>query len=138
MPIKTVRLKHYFFPNIKVDANPSFVPSSDKEVGIDIKKEISVSVNEDDDTLYQVQLDIKIVPQDGKLIPYNVELKAIGFLEVEGDSPDKDGIVRAHGASILYSAAREFLLGIMSRGPWAPIMLPLTIFATHEKKKTSK
>jgi preprotein translocase subunit SecB len=137
MTIKTVRLKQYFFSNIKVDANPSFIPPEEREVGININKEIRVSVNEENDSLYQVQLDIKIAPQEGKTIPYNVELKAIGFLEVEGDSPDKEGIVRAHGASVLYSATREFLLGIMCRGPWPPIMLPLTIFSTHEKK-TSK
>jgi preprotein translocase subunit SecB len=138
MPIKNVQLKHYFFPSVKVEANPSFIPPDDKVVEIDIKTNVNISANEEDDRLYQVQLDLNIMPKDGKIIPYNVTLKAIGILGVEGDSPDKEGIVRTQGAAILYSASREFLLGIMYRGPWPPILLPITIFSPQDISETDK
>lgn len=137
MPIKNVQLKHYFFPSVNVEANASFIPPESDKLGLDIQKKVSVAVNEDDDKLYQVQLDINIVPQKGKSIPYNVNLSAIGIFEVitEGETPDKDNLVLMHGATILYSASREFLLGIMYRGPWGPILLPITFFSPKDIKK---
>lgn len=138
MPITKLQLKNYFFTLVNVEANPSFVPSADNTVGIDVKSNANISVNNDDASLYQVQLDLIILPQEGKTIPYNVELKAVGFLEVTGDSPDKEGIVSTQGAAILYSASREFLLGIMFRGPWPPILLPITIFSPQDISKINK
>lgn len=138
MPITNVQLKYYFFPLVNVEANSSFVPPDDKVVGIDVKTNVNIAENEENSKLYQVQLDINIVPQEGKLIPYNVTLKAVGILEVEGDSSDKEGIVRTQGAAILYSASREFLLGIMFRGPWAPILLPITLFSPKDTPKDKK
>ena len=94
-------------------------------------------MNDEDDKLYQIQLDIKIVPKKGKLIPYKVVLSAIGIFEVatEGETPDKENLVLMHGATILYSASREFLLGVMSRGPWSPILLPITFFSPKDVRK---
>lgn len=138
MPIKNLQLKNYFFPSVSVEANASFVPPDDNIIGIDIKKNISLAVNEENNRLYQIQLDLNIVPKEGAVIPYNIALKAIGILEVEGDSPDKEGIVRTQGAAILYSAAREFLLGIMFRGPWSPILLPITVFSPQDNKPQDK
>jgi preprotein translocase subunit SecB len=44
----------------------------------------------------------------------------------------QEGVAKAvfvTGASILYSAAREYVLGITARGPWGPSQFPATTFA---------
>ncbi len=47
-------------------------------------------------------------------------------------------MVRVTGSSILYSAAREFLLTLMGRGPWSPMMLPTISFMELANKKKDK
>lgn len=140
MPITNVQLKHYFFPNVNVEANVSFIPPENDEIGLDIQKKVSIAANEENDKLYQIQLDIIVIPKKGKSIPYNINLSAVGIFEVatEGETPDKENLVLMHGATILYSAAREFLLGVMYRGPWSPILLPITFFSPKDVNKSEK
>jgi preprotein translocase subunit SecB len=139
MPITNMQLKHYFFTIVNVEANVSFASSENDESGIDIQKKVSFSGNNENKKLIHIALEIKIVPQMGKQIPYNVNLTAIGIFEVttEGATPDKENLVLMQGATILYNASREFLLGVMYRGPWSPILLPITLFSTEDIEITN-
>jgi len=64
-----------------------------------------------------------------------VELIAIGFFSVNAEWKDPLKLLEVTGASILYAAAREFLITITSRGPWGAIMLPTTSFLVMYNKK---
>ena len=41
----------------------------------------------------------------------------------------------ATGTSILYSAAREYLITVTSRGPWPALVLPTVSFMPPKEKK---
>lgn len=66
-----------------------------------------------------------------------IELVAVGFFEVNSDWPDPLKLLKINGATILYSAAREFLITITSRGPWGAIPLPATSFLALYNHKIS-
>lgn len=127
-----VQLRHYFFPVVSVTADPAFVPNQDGPILPEISYNVQLAVNEENKNLHQVELDLTIASQSDKPIPYKVTLKAIGFIETNPEVEDQQGMVYTHGTAILYSAAREFLMGIMCRGPWSPIMLPITFISPKD------
>jgi len=122
-----LQLNNYFFPIVSVVANPDFRPEQAEKKGPPLLN-VEVVATSHDESLYEVQLDIRISSTDENPSQYSVILKAIGIFTVDADLENKEGVVKATGASILYSASRELLLTVMSRGPWAPIMLNLTAF----------
>jgi len=119
-----VTLEHYFFSDITVSANPSWRPDTGAKNG---RPHASIATNceqvSGEDNLFEVQLTITIEDTEDHPSQYNVKLVAIGVLRANKDLHDKEKNMAVTGASILYSASREFLLGIMLRGPWPPIML---------------
>jgi preprotein translocase subunit SecB len=67
-------------------------------------------------------------------------LQVVGFFKVAPDYPDDEieKLIQIGGSSILYSASRDFVLTITSRGPWGPVFLPSVTFTkeTEHKKST--
>jgi len=142
-----VTLEHYFFPEISVNANPNWRPDIESKG----KPFASVGTNcepvSGEENLFEVQLTITIEDTEEHPSQYNVKLTAIGVLRAHKDLHDKEKNMAVTGSSILYSASREFLLGIMLRGPWPPIMLhampfnispPVEEHALKKSKKVTK
>jgi preprotein translocase subunit SecB len=122
-------LLEYCFPVVQVVANPNINPEANiKATQYDIEVGLAKSEN---DEVYQVTVDIASIDdqQEGEQgVPYNIHLVALGHFKVHPEWPDPDKMVSVNGASILYSAAREFLITITSRGPWGQISLPTKSF----------
>lgn len=66
-----------------------------------------------------------------------MQVVAVGIFEVI-EWPDPDKLLIINGSSILYSAAREFLINISNRGPWGGITLPVYSFLDHYNKELAK
>ena len=125
-------VKEYFFPFVQVSADPEHTGDK-KTLSIDFETKVAVDKDPEDDT-YQVTLEITAMPEDEtKRIPYAIHLIAVGMFSVDKNWPDPEKLLRVNGASILYSSAREFLINITSRGPWAPMILPTISFLPAEE-----
>lgn len=130
-------LERYFFTKISVLANPDFAPDTTGRkppTMIDIKTQSQVG---EDPRRWMIGLGIDTVPdaiQQGA--PYQVSLQVVGFFLVTADVPEDKvrAIAEVNGGSILYSAAREYLLSVTGRGPWAPVSLPTTSFIASSSK----
>lgn len=124
-------LIEYCFPVAQVVANPEREIDSDINY-IQFDAEVGLSESADGG-LYQVTVEItSIEPMEtdkGKN-PYDIHVVALGHFKVHPDWPDPEKLVRINGASILYSAAREFIITITSRGPWGAITIPTKSFQT--------
>jgi len=138
-----IKLDEYFFPVVQVVADPS---AEDKEQELDYKIEVSLS-HDKEKKLYQVAIEITSI-QDDKAHQYAINVVAIGIFRVDKRFKDINKLLYINGASMLYSAAREFLITITSRGPWGAVTLPTHSFLeqfkkeaknmTNKTKKTSK
>ena len=119
-------LENYFFTKLSIQAAaPSTVQGGD-EIQIKIKHRVQVKQNKEEKDLWQLILDLNPEIVTGEYMPYNFELQVVGFFRV-GPSVKLDEaghLVYCNGASMLYSAAREFLLGVTSRFPWGDFNLP--------------
>ncbi|MDL1965777.1 MAG: protein-export chaperone SecB [Candidatus Desulfofervidus auxilii] len=134
-----LQLKNYFFTDISIKVNPHFNPNIDNPDG-ELGLNVSVTPHEQEKNLFQVDLEIRLEPKEDKnIFPYQIKLVTVGIFEVSPKWPKEEvmDLLKITGASILYSAAREFLLIITSRLPWKPVMLP-TVSFTHLKNKSSQ
>ncbi len=133
-----LQLEKYFYPNIFIKADPEFKPGKKEFSGkLDVKTKLNSLSKEE--RKWEVSLKMKAVPQDHP-IPYQFELEVVGIFKVSPDFPEKEmeELVRMAGSSMLYSAAREFLLLITSRGPFGGVALPTITFQKPKKIKESK
>ncbi|MCF8056080.1 MAG: protein-export chaperone SecB [Desulfocapsa sp.] len=124
----------YFFPFVQVSADPEFVPEDDDSV-VECETKVGVESNFVKN-IHQVSLEITVMPEnEDERIPYAIHLIAVGLFQVDENWDDVDKLLRVNGASILYSAAREFIITISSRGPWAAAILPTTSFLPPKETK---
>ena len=138
-----IKIDEYFFPVVQVVADPS---AEDKEQELDYKIEVSLS-HDKEKKFYQVAIEITSI-QDDKAQQYAINVVVIGIFRVDKRFKDIKKMLYINGASMLYSAAREFLITITSRGPWGAVTLPTHSFLeqfkkeaknmTNKTKKTSK
>jgi preprotein translocase subunit SecB len=135
-----LKLEQYFFPHIQVSADPTCDDIS-RVNDIDYEVKVGLAKHEEEEK-YQLTLEISSFPEDDDSTqPYSMQVVVIGIFEVV-DWPDPEKLLLINGSSILYSAAREFVITTSSRGPWGPLTLPVYSFLKHfqklaEEKKSS-
>ena len=129
-----LELKKYFFPYVQVAADAEYAPSG-KEIMPNFEVKTSVDYDETNH-VYQVVLEIIAEPEDEKSkIPYSINLIAVGLFTVNEKFADPKRLLRITGASMLYSAAREFIITVTSRGPWPYVVIPTVSFLPQNKKQ---
>lgn len=129
-------LEAYDFHRVVVEASEA--PPSTGEINeseYEVKVEPRGQVNKKDPVLWRLTLDIHLKPKEAGNGPYSVELRVVGVFRFDESFPDdkRGTLLHINGSSILYSAAREFILGITARGPYGPLMLPSWSFLPEPK-----
>lgn len=126
-----LHLDKYFFPVAQSLADPQFKANGGtiSEFHPEIKLNYKAP---EKGNLHQVALEISVMPEDEEsLLPYTVSIVVVGMFRVAEDWDDPVKMILVNGASILYSAAREFIITITSRGPWSPLIIPAYNFLQH-------
>lgn len=126
-----LQLERYVFTKLEIEANPDYVPqeaSSDNP--IKLRLDIGLGEHQEDSTKYQVSIGIDELRAEKGALPYRIALQVVGQFSVNQDFRPEDlkKIVQVNGASMLYSAARELVLLVTSRGPWSAFQLPTISF----------
>ena len=131
-----LQLEKYFYPSVSVKADPEFKPEKKGFSGrLNVKTKLTCFSTAE--RKWEVLLKIKTVPDlESPHIPYQLEFEVAGNFRVSPDFPEGEmkELVRLAGSSMLYSAAREFILIITSRGPFGGLSLPAISFQKKGKK----
>jgi len=140
MEFLPLQLELHYFSKVMVEADPCFQPKDDEDQLLRINTQVELMQHREDPLRWQVILNVKTEAPEGQTMPYKVDLQAVGFFVVapEVEEVRRPKLVRANGAAILYSSAREFLLTITGRGPWPPVYLPTTNFLGPPKPKEAQ
>jgi preprotein translocase subunit SecB len=135
MPL-LLELETHFFTKVMVEAVRGYNPEKEGKYAFDTN--IDIGQHKENPRRWQVILGIQTKSKTN--LPYKIKLECVGLFKVSSEvEEDKMGhLVRANGAAILYSSAREFLLLITGRGPWAPFYLPTTNFLTPPEAKKER
>ena len=132
-----LQLERYFYSRVTFEANPEYKPGEGSET-IKLKETPMTLLRHAEDTRrWQVILDIDTPSLKESPGPYYIDLQVVGFFGVVPDFPEEDieTLLGVTGSSILYSAAREFIMLITSRGPWPAVSLPTVTFGKQGKSK---
>ena len=137
MTLSPLQLRSYFIPEFSYSANQEFVQPQSNEI-IANTDFLSVTFTSgpmvDNEHKWQIDLHVGSLENARNLLPYCFSIRVLGFFEVQDDyfktqTPEKiKQLVNVNGTSILYSAAREYLLLTTSRGPLPPMVLPSLSF----------
>jgi preprotein translocase subunit SecB len=140
MNASPLQLDHYFFAEAHCKASPEPPDSDDLTLGAadpaQFRTEIRMYKGESDPDTYQIQLVVKSADEVAPKAAYELMLHVIGYFRVDPDYEHEhlEHLVQINGASVLYSAARDFVLTLTSRGPWGPLMLPTVNFRIGQGK----
>jgi preprotein translocase subunit SecB len=127
-------VESYFFPHVNVTADPQYKPTgqAEKAPHFDIKVSAEDSPQ---NGIWQVVVEIySAAENEDEHQAYTVNLVCIGLFKVVPDYPEPEKLLRISGAAMLYSAAREFLITVTSRGPWGAITLPMASFIPMQRE----
>jgi preprotein translocase subunit SecB len=127
MNMPVLELIEYIFPEIECRANPKCPRNPDEIVAPKVRVSNKMAIKENDENIFRLSLEISFGDKD-QLCSYMGRVKAVGIFTAPPDLDEKEKHVYINGSSILYSAAREFILSITSRGPNIPLMLPTIRF----------
>jgi len=94
-----------------------------------VESSVEVIQRKDDPKSWLIELAVKFTG-DKPASPYVGEFQVVGRFHVADELKETAGnnLVNVNGPSILYSAVREVVLHLTSRGPHRPVVLPSVTF----------
>ena len=141
-----IQLKQLVFQRIIVDtAKPLDEVSSGEAVnfdfdGVNFRTTVEVGTplpESEDDRAFIVSLGIVVDNTEGKVVPYKLDLNALGVIEVS-DKVEKEAranLAAVNGVSIIYGAIRELVTTLTSRCIPGPLLLPTMDFRDEVEKR---
>jgi preprotein translocase subunit SecB len=126
-----ISLTNYFVSELQFQSNRTFDPQNPLEIkleDLDVTKDAKQSA--EDRRKWEVTLQVKLVERPVRNLPCHVALEIRGLVEVDQSVKDEniERFVGINGASLVFSAAREIVRAITSRGPNGSILLPTVTF----------
>jgi preprotein translocase subunit SecB len=129
--VPPIQLRAHFYPRIHVVAAenpPKKKPSARNDCPVDV--DVSLARHEEKPEMFQVSLSITTPEKRAAECGYSLDIKAVGYVEVDKNhQKEAPRLAGTLGASVLYSAAREFIFSLTLRsGPWGGVYLPTWSF----------
>ena len=126
-------LERYFFSRLVLEAHAVTGELMDNG----IQTELKVSQSATEPKLFQLLLQLQVMPPKTGQPAYTGEFHAVGFFRVADDWPEAQvlKLVQSDGAAILYGTIREMITNLTSRGPWPALVLPSVNFIPVEAGK---
>ncbi len=139
MKTSPLQLKQCLFRKVHIKARSTdfepkysaFEPFDFNGVGVDVTTEVSVAEGEyDDPRHFAFRLQLKVTNERGKPAPYDIDVDAVGFLEISEkiSKDERADFVAVNGAALVYGAIRETVSSITSRSIPGPAILPAVTF----------
>jgi preprotein translocase subunit SecB len=131
-----LQLEESYIDLVSVEAVPAYVPDPEaRPHRHGVQMQFGLATVDDSPGVWRVSLDITHKDIDAAPLRYRFRLRIVGFFRWSAEQrpePEVAKLVAVNGASILYSAAREYLLIVTSRAPWGQLTLPTVSFADVE------
>jgi len=131
--LSPLQLERSFFPQVKLVAQPD----PDTHAEFDAETEFEAVQSKENNRAWFVTVRVHVKTTGEKKVPYTGTVECTGQFMVAAAWPEKDihKLVVVNGTGLLYSAIREMILNITSRGPWPALILPTQSFITTYQKK---
>lgn len=142
IPTPPLNLESYFYSDVEIKPNKDYEHPEENTfnfsnvlVKCNVKRGTGVnSAGETNE--HCIYLHIQVEDGEKRQTPYRIECSVIGTFEPHRQLPEEltEEIIIIQGATLLYSAAREFIMGITSRMMYGPMLIPTISFHGMKKK----
>lgn len=139
MQLSSLQLESYFLKEVNFALNEDI-----KEKPTEIKKsdnlaiEVSVLVDclNKEARRWRCELTLDLKPKDESDSAYNLHLVLVGFFAVSEKFPEEkvEMLAKSTCPAILYTTAREMVVTVVRRSPYAPVLIPSVNFLENEPK----
>jgi preprotein translocase subunit SecB len=133
-----LELQDYFVTSLTLTANRSF----DRAKGVkpcvsDLQVEPILGPDEKDQRHWQLTLKISYRPGPDVNTPYHFSIEIVGLFQLSSQVPDEKlkWWIETNATAVLYSASREIIRAVTSRGPYPALMLPTGTFYEKPQDK---
>lgn len=123
-----LKLQRYFVTELFLKANPRRSPTGDPVEYEPEDLEIKIASAQDSGAEWRFELTVRLKKELAKEKPYNFKIVLTSWFTFNISVQHNPDVVRINALSMLYSAARELLLGASSRTPYPPLQLPTVRF----------
>src|SRR5262245_19365919 len=120
------------------DVRITSVPDANVESTLETVVEYKTSINDANKRHWMVAVRVYLRPVGDSKVPYIGTVECVGFFTVDSDWPEDQvqKLVVVNGSSVLYSAIREMICNITSRGPFfATLILSQSFAKSYEESK---
>lgn len=133
MQASPLQLEGYFLKELQfslADGLTAIPSASAKYDAIGIKVDTDTTLRDGDPLKWRCELTVESGGESDKKTPYTFRITFVGFFRVSKGYPAErvEIMARTNAPAVLYSAAREALVPLTSRGPYAAIVLPSVTF----------
>lgn len=140
MQISPLQLEGYFLKEVSFVLNDEIL-----EKPIELKKsenlgvEVSVKVDslDKENRHWRCELTLDLKPDSELDSAYTFHLVLVGFFFVVENYPEDkvELLAKTNCPAVLYSTAREMLVTVVRRSPFAPVLIPTVTFLNFEKEQ---
>lgn len=141
MQSSPLQLEGYFLKEVTFSLDEEI-----EEKPIELKKsenlgvEVSVSVDclDKRKRRWRCKLTLDLKPKDETNPAYTFHLVLVGFFFVTKSYPKEkvELLAKTNSPAVLYSTAREMLVTVVRRSPFAPVLIPSVTFLEVDTKKS--
>jgi preprotein translocase subunit SecB len=140
-----MQLKEYFVNELFFRAQTKFFDAAQsidfRLKPADLEIEVSLGQNAENQNEKMCQLSLSLKDETEQAFPYVFNIVLVGFFDLDesacaGDEGER--LLKINAPSVLYSAAREYLLLTTGRSFFAPVMLPTVTFIPAQEETTAK
>jgi preprotein translocase subunit SecB len=103
----------------------------------DVKLQVNTSVNELEDSLFEVVLNVTVTSQQGEKTAFLVEVQQAGIFQVQGfDAAQKSHMLGVYCPEALYPFAREAVSDLVVKGGFPQLLLaPVNFEAVYNQNR---
>ncbi|MCD9185440.1 MAG: protein-export chaperone SecB [Pyrinomonadaceae bacterium] len=147
MQFSSLQLEGYFLKEVSFSLNEEITEKPTelkKSENLGVEVSTSVECIDKRKRRWRCELTLDLKPKDKATEAYTFHLILVGFFFISKDYP-KDMVellAKTNCPAVLYSTAREMLVTVVRRSPFAPVLIPSVTFlevdTEHQKSESSK
>ncbi len=136
-----LHLEWYFIKELHVAWQSEFDPSEETAIKVsDLSVEVVPNQSVEEPLRWAFEVSIALEDNTGKRFPYIFQIALVGYFEIAPTYAEKNPsgaelLAVVNGPAVLYSAAREHITTLTSRGPYPEVILPTVTFLPIEEKQ---
>lgn len=106
----------------------------------DLAIEVGLGESKDDEYKRFCQLTVELREETAEQYPYEFKIQLLGFFNLDSSATEDelDMLITNAAPTMLYTAAREYLLLITGRTRFLPVTLPTVFFAPQTKDRSEE